>query len=274
MGKFDGKVALVTGGARGQGRSHAVNLAKEGADIIVLDICQQIPWVEYAMSTPDDLAETVRLIEDLDRRVIATETDLRDYEAVKAAVAGGVAEFGRLDIVLANAGIMATTGEPATHIEAWHASIDSMLSGVYYTLQSAMGPMIDGGNGGSIVITSSVAGLRGVAYDLSLLSPGEMGYSAAKHGVVGLMRNFAMALGKYNIRVNSVHPMGVRTPMIDNEFFGGVREAAPPGWMANALNLGLVEPQDITNAIMWLCSDEGRYMTGSCISVDAGTMLI
>jgi SDR family mycofactocin-dependent oxidoreductase len=273
MGRFDGKVALVTGGARGQGRSHAVNFAREGADVIILDLCRQLPEVEHSMASPEDLVETRELVEQEDQRAVTFETDVRDHDAVQAAVKEGVRELGRLDFVSVNAGIMATTGEPATRIAAWHVGLDTMLSGVFYTLRAAMGPMIDSGRGGSIVITSSMAGLRGVAFDLHMLGPGEMGYSAAKTGVIGLMRNFAMGLGQHGIRVNSVHPMGVRTPMVVNEFFGKIRETAPPGWMINSLGIDLIEPQDVSNAVLWLCSDEARYITGSMISIDAGTML-
>jgi SDR family mycofactocin-dependent oxidoreductase len=274
MGRFDGKVALITGGARGQGRAHAEGFAREGADVIVLDICRQIPSVQYAMSTPDDLAETAKAVGGHGRRVVAIEADVRDQAAVEAAVAQGVGELGGLDFVVANAGIMATTGEPAQQIDAWQASIDTMLSGVYYTLKAAVAPMVEAARGGSIVITSSTSGLRGVAYSVDMLSPGQMGYGAAKHGVMGLMRNFAMALGKHNIRVNCIHPMGVRTPMVVNEYFGGVQAAAPPGWMANVLEVGLIEPQDVTNSVLWLCSDEARYITGSSLPVDSGQLVL
>ena len=274
MGRFDGKVALITGGARGQGRSHAVNLAREGASIIVLDICRQIPSVQHSMATREDLAETVELVEKTGQGVVAVEADVRDYDAVCAAVARGTEEFGRLDIVVANAGIMATTGEPAQQMDAWHASIDTMLSGVFYTLRASATPMIDGGRGGSIVITSSTSGLRGVAYSVEMLSPGQMGYGAAKHGVLGLMRNFAMALGQYRIRVNSIHPMGVRTPMVVNEHFANVQGSAPPGWMANVMQVGLIEPQDVSEAVLWLCSDEARYVTGSSLAVDSGQLIL
>ncbi len=274
MGKLDGKVAFITGGARGQGRSHAVTFAREGADIAVLDICSQIASVEYPMSRPDDLAETVRQIEALGRRAIAVEGDVRDYLAVSSTVERIVSEFGQLDVVLANAGIMPTTGEPSTRLEAWDDAIGTMLTGVYYTLKAAMTPMIEAGNGGSIVITSSTAGLSGIAYDVDLLNPGEMGYGAAKHGVVGLMRNFARALGPHKIRVNSVHPMGVRTPMLSNEFFAKIVESAPPGWVANVFGLDLLEPMDVSNAMLWLCSDDARYVTGCTLPVDAGQLIL
>jgi SDR family mycofactocin-dependent oxidoreductase len=274
MGKLDEKVAFITGGARGQGRSHAVTFAREGADIAVFDLCQQIDTVEYPMSRPDDLAETVRQVEALGRRVIAVQGDVRDYETVSSAIERTVSELGRLDIVLANAGIMPTTGEPSTRLQAWDDAIGTMLTGVYYTLKAAMTPMIEAGNGGSMVITSSTAGLSGIAYDVDLLNPGEMGYGAAKHGVVGLMRNFARALGVHKIRVNSVHPMGVRTPMLSNEFFAKIIESAPPGWVANVFGLDLVEPLDISNAMLWLCSDDARYVTGCTLPVDAGQLIL
>ena len=274
MGKLDGKVALITGGARGQGRSHAVTFAREGADIVVLDLCDQIDTVEYDMSRPADLAETVEQVEALGRRIIGIQGDVRDYDTVDGAVRRAVAEFGHLDIVLANAGIMPTTGEPSTRLQAWHDAIDTMLTGVYYTLKAAMTPMIEAGAGGSIVITSSTAGLSGIAYDVDLLNPGEMGYGAAKHGVVGLMRNFARALGPHKIRVNSVHPMGVRTPMLSNDFFAEIVKNAPPGWVANVFGLDLVEPLDISNALLWLCSDDARYVTGVTLPVDGGQLIL
>jgi SDR family mycofactocin-dependent oxidoreductase len=273
MPRFDGKVALVTGGARGQGRSHAVNLAKRGADIVILDICEQIPSVQYPMSTQADLDETVKLIEAEDRRVLPIKGDVRDYDTVLAAVASAVAEFGHLDLVSANAGILPSTGEPAQHMDAWHATIETMLSGVYYTLKAATAPMVESGRGGSIVITGSTSTFEGVAYNETMLNPGQMGYGAAKHGVVALMKNYARALGKYNVRVNLVAPMGVNTPMIVNDFFN-LREDAPPGWMQNAMNTSLVEPQDISEAVMWLLSDEARYVTGTSIPVDSGQLLM
>jgi SDR family mycofactocin-dependent oxidoreductase len=272
--RFDGKVALVTGGARGQGRSHAVNLAKRGADVVVLDILEQIPSVEYAMSTQEDMDETVKLIEEQDRRVVAVKGDVRNWDDVKNAVDAAIAEFGRLDLVSANAGIMPTTGEPSQQLDAWHAAIDTMLTGVYYTLRAATEPMVESGRGGSIVITGSTSTFQGVAFNQKLLNPGQVGYGAAKHGVVAIMRNFAKALGQYNVRVNLVAPQGVRTPMLVNPYFGpSVRDGAPPGWMANVLNTDLVEPQDISEAVLWLLSDQARYVTGTSIAVDSGTLI-
>jgi SDR family mycofactocin-dependent oxidoreductase len=272
--RFDGKVALVTGGARGQGRSHAVNLAKRGADIVLLDILEQIPSVEYEMARQDDMDETVKQIEAEDRRVIPLKGDVRSWDDVQNAVNVAVTEFGRLDLVSANAGIMPTTGEPSQQLDAWHAAIDTMLTGVYYTLRAATEPMVESGRGGSIVITGSTSTFQGVAFNQKLLNPGQVGYGAAKHGVVAIMRNFAKALGQFNVRVNLVAPQGVRTPMLVNPYFGpSVRDGAPPGWMANVLNTDLVEPQDISEAVLWLLSDQARYVTGTSIAVDSGTLI-
>ena len=272
--RFDGKVALVTGGARGQGRSHAVNLAKRGADVVVLDILEQIPSVEYDMSRQEDMDETVKLIEAEDRRVIPVKGDVRRWDDVQKAVKAAITEFGRLDLVSANAGVMPTTGEPSQQLDAWHAAIDTMLTGVYYTLRAATEPMVESGRGGSIVITGSTSTFQGVAFNQKLLNPGQVGYGAAKHGVVAIMRNFAKALGQFNVRVNLVAPQGVRTPMLVNPYFGpSVRDGAPPGWMANVMNTDLVEPQDISEAVLWLLSDQARYVTGTSIAVDSGTLI-
>jgi SDR family mycofactocin-dependent oxidoreductase len=272
--RFDGKVALVTGGARGQGRSHAVNLAKRGADVVLLDILEQIPSVEYEMSRQDDMDETVRLIEAEDRRVIPLKGDVRRWEDVQNAVKVAVTELGHLDLVSANAGIMPTTGEPAQQLDAWHAAIDTMLTGVYHTLRAATEPMVESGRGGSIVITGSTSTFQGVAFNQKILNPGQVGYGAAKHGVVAIMRNFAKALGQFNVRVNLVAPQGVRTPMLLNPYFGpSVRDGAPPGWMANVLNTDVVEPQDVSEAVLWLLSDQARYVTGTSIAVDSGTLI-
>jgi SDR family mycofactocin-dependent oxidoreductase len=274
MGRFDGKVAFVTGGARGQGRSHALALAAEGADIAVLDICDQLPTVQHSMANPADLAETEKLVRDLGRDFVGIQGDVRQWDDVEGAVARTLAELGHIDIVLANAGIMATTGEPSQDMQAWHDSIGTMLSGVFYTLRATTPSMIERGQGGSIVITSSTSGLRGVAYKTEMLSPGQMGYGAAKHGVLGLMRNYAMALGQYRIRVNAIHPMGVSTPMVVNDFFGNVQGEAPPGWMANVFAQGLIAPEDVSNAVTWLCSGESKFVTGSSLAIDSGQLLL
>ncbi|WP_214406574.1 mycofactocin-coupled SDR family oxidoreductase [Pseudonocardia lacus] len=263
-GRLEGKVALVSGGARGQGRSHAVRLAQEGADIITFDVCRQLGTVPYPMATSEDLKETVRLVEDLDRRIVAREADVRELGAVQSVVDEGVAEFGRLDIVCANAGI-AGFAENTWSLteEQWDEMIAVNLTGVFKTVRAAAPKMIEAGNGGSIVITSSTAGVKGM--------PGAAHYVAAKHGVVGLMRSLANELAPHSIRVNTVHPTGVNTPMIHNEFMDQVLGDAEGGInLENALPVGEVEPVDISNAIVFLSSDEGRYITGVSLPVDAG----
>lgn len=272
MGKLEGKVAFITGAARGQGRSHAEVLAAEGADIIGLDICRQIDSVSYPLATPDDLSETVRLVEKVGRRMIAIEGDVREMRAVRDAVAQGLAEFGRLDIVLANAGIMAHALPPtdATRSErAWRDSIDTMLTGVWNTLQATVPILVEQDSGGAIVITSSSAGLRVAPTDRE---GGFDGYVAAKFGVVGLMKAYAWSLGPNNIRVNSVHPTGVATPMVMNEFFPAYMEANPriAAAMVNSLPVPVVEAVDVSRAVLYLVSDDGRFVTGTCHAVDAG----
>ncbi|GAA2566397.1 mycofactocin-coupled SDR family oxidoreductase [Pseudonocardia hydrocarbonoxydans] len=263
-GRLTGKVAFVSGAARGQGRSHALRLAQEGADVIAFDVCRQLASVPYPMATPDDLKETVRQVEELDRRIVAREADVRDSDALAALVAEGVGEFGRLDVVCANAGI-ATFAENAWSItdESWDEMIAVNLTGVWRTVKAAVPAMIDAGNGGSIVITSSTAGVKGMA--------GIGHYSAAKHGVVGLMRTLANELAPHSIRVNTVHPTGVNTPMVVNdfmaEFLAGSDMSAN---MQNALPVEMVEAVDISNAVVWLSSDEARYVTGVSLPVDAG----
>jgi SDR family mycofactocin-dependent oxidoreductase len=273
MGTFDGRVAFITGGARGQGRCHAINLAREGADVVLFDICNQVDSVEYPMATGADLAETAKLVQQEGRRALPIQGDVRRWTDVESAVAEAAAEFGRLDLVVANAGILASLGERAKAMTAWQDSIDTMLSGVFYTLQASSRAMLEAGHGGSIVITSSTAGLRGFAYKVELLTPGQVGYTAAKHGVLGIMKNFALALGPHGIRVNAVHPMGVRTPMVVHELAAELVGNAPPGWMSNVMNVDLIEPQDVSEAVLWLLSDAARYVTGISMSVDAGLQL-
>src|SRR5580698_316400 len=266
-GRVAGKVAFITGAARGQGRSHAIRLAQEGADIIAVDLAGQIGSVPYPMATPDDLAETVKEVEALDRRIVANQAVVRDEAALKAAFEAGVAELGPVDIVLANAGIapMALGEEPHG---AWQDVIDVNLTGVFNTVETAVPSMIERGAGGAIVLTSSTAGINGIGGP----SRGGLGYTASKHGVVGLMRSYANTLAPHPIRVNSVHPTGVRTPMVVNEVMQQFLASDPSlsNAMANALPVDLVEPVDISNAILWLVSDDARYVTGVTLPVDAG----
>jgi len=275
MGALDGQVAFISGAARGQGRSHAVRLAEEGADIIAFDICAPFDTVAYAQSTEEDLAETVRLVEKHDRRIVARKADARDQAAVQAVLDEGVAELGRVDIVVANAGIMPIIGEPARRRQAWHDAIDVMLTGVLHTCEAAIPTLLEQGEGGSISITSSVAGLKGPVRTLDVKTDGYLGYIAAKHGIVGLMRTYANVLGPYRIRCNTVHPTGVNTPMVVNPEFAAAAEAVPEMREAahNALPINLIEPVDISNAIVYLASDAGRYVTGVALPVDAGATI-
>jgi (+)-trans-carveol dehydrogenase len=275
-GRVEGKVAFITGAGRGQGRSHAVRLAQEGADIVAVDICHNIEGA-LPMATPEDLAETVKLVEALDRRIVARQADVRDFDGLKAAVDAGVEELGRLDIVLANAGI-ASAGGPVETMAAssWHDTIDINLTGLWHTARAAVPHLIAGGRGGSIVLTSSVAGLQSM--------PGMSGYVSAKHGVIGLMRALAVELGQHRIRVNAVLPTNVNTPMFMNEgafklFRPDMENPGPDDVAAviaqfmHVLPVGWVEPEDISNAILFLVSDEARYITGVPLPVDAGALI-
>jgi SDR family mycofactocin-dependent oxidoreductase len=266
MGKLEGKVAFITGAARGQGRSHAIRLAQEGADIIAIDICKQIESVPYPMSTPDDLIETAKQVEALDRRIFTAQADVRDEAQLKQAFEQGTAEIGPVDIVLANAGI-APMSLHEEH-DAWQDVVDVNLTGVFNTVEIAKPSMIGRGQGGAIVLTSSTAGINGIGGP----TRGGLGYTAAKHGVVGLMRSYANVLAPYSIRVNSVHPTGVNTPMVVNDVMQEFLAQDPQlsNAMANALPVDLVEPVDISNAIVWLVSDDARYVTGVTLPVDAG----
>jgi SDR family mycofactocin-dependent oxidoreductase len=267
MGKLEGKVAFITGAARGQGRSHAVRLAQEGADIIAVDLCRQIDTVPYPMATPEDLQQTVKEVEALDRRIVASEADVRSLPALQQAVRDGVAQLGRLDIVLANAGIAPMGAEEDPSV-SWQDVIDVNLTGVWNTVRATEPVLVEQGQGGAIVLTSSTAGLKGIGGD----SGGGQGYTAAKHGVVGLMRSFANTLAPHRIRVNTVHPTGVNTPMVVNEFMQTWLAEDPTiaGAMTNLLPVEMIEAVDISNAIVFLVSDDGRYVTGVTLPVDAG----
>jgi SDR family mycofactocin-dependent oxidoreductase len=266
-GPLTGRVAFITGAARGQGRAHAVRLAADGADVIAIDLCGQIASVPYALGTAEELAATVKLVEDTGARIVAKEADVRDRAALTAALQAGVDELGRLDIVVANAGIAPMQSGD----DGWRDVIDVNLTGVYNTIKAAIPTMVRQDTGGSIVLISSAAGLAGVG------SPdaGSVGYAAAKHGVVGLMRVYANLLAKQNIRVNSIHPTGVETPMINNEFTRGwlaqmAAASDTPGSMGNALPVEVLQAEDIANAVAWLVSDQARYITGITLPVDAG----
>lgn len=266
-GPLTGKVALITGAARGQGRAHAVRLAADGAAIIAVDLCEQIASVPYPLATPEDLAATVKLVEDAGARILARQGDVRDRASLTAAVRAGVDEFGRLDIVVANAGIAPMQSGD----DGWRDVIEVNLTGVYNTITAAIPTMVKQGTGGSIVLISSSAGLAGVGS----ADAGSVGYTAAKHGVVGLMRVYANLLAGQMIRVNSIHPSGVDTPMINNEFtrewLANMAAATDTrGAMGNAMPVEVLDAQDVANAVAWLVSDQARYITGVTLPVDAG----
>ncbi|WP_172650802.1 mycofactocin-coupled SDR family oxidoreductase [Rhodococcus opacus] len=275
MGRLAGKVALVTGAARGQGRAHAIRLAEEGADIIALDICEPVETSPFAVASAADMADTVKAVESLDRRIISSKTDVRDGAGTRAAVAEAVSELGRLDIVSANAGIISFGHAWELTDEQWKEMIDINLTGVWQTAKAAVPHMVAGNSGGSIVLTSSTYGVAGSA---TLAH-----YTAAKHGVVGLMKALALELADKSIRVNTVHPTFCNTDMIHNDaiyrqFFPdadnpNVDDFARAAQSMNALPTPWIEPTDISNAILWLSSDEARFVTGSSILVDAGFLL-
>jgi (+)-trans-carveol dehydrogenase len=274
MGRVEGRVAFVTGAARGQGRSHAVRLAEEGADIVAVDLCGQIDTVPYPMATLEDLAVTAALVEKSGREVVTAQADVRDLGALQAAVDEGLARFGHLDIVVANAGI--TTYAPVTALDdrVWRDTIDVNLTGVWHTCRAAVPPLIERGRGGSLVLTSSTAGLKGI--------PNLAHYAAAKHGVVGLGRALAVELAPHRIRVNTVSPTTVATDLLLNDAtFRLFRPDLPHPTVGdaldaftglNALPVPWVQPRDISDAVLWLASDEARYVTGITLPVDAGAL--
>jgi SDR family mycofactocin-dependent oxidoreductase len=274
-GRLEGKVAFITGAARGQGRAHAVRFAEEGADIIAIDLCQRLDTVMYPMPTIEDLDETERLVEKTGRRIVAAEADVRNFEQLRQVVQRGIDELGRLDFVLANAGIMPILGTTSHTMPAYIDAIDVMLNGVYFTIEAALPFLIEQDQGGAIVITSSSAGLKAGGIRFSTMSRGAAGYAAAKHGVVGLMRYYANCLGEKNIRVNSVHPTGVATPMVVNQQFAEYAAENPDfvATMQNLLPTPLVEASDISEAMVYLCAESGRFVHGTTMSVDAGRVV-
>ena len=274
VGRVEGKVALITGAARGQGRSHAIRLAEEGADIIAVDICEDIATSIIPAATEDQLAVTMKLIEDLNRRIIARKADVRDMTALEAVIDEGISTFGRLDIVSANAGITSYGQAHELSEEQWEAVLGVNVTGVWKTCRAVIPPMIEAGNGGSIILTSSTAGLTGLANTAH--------YTAAKHGVVGLMRTLANELAPHMIRVNSVHPTTVATDMILNEStyrlfrpdleHPALEDVEPVFKSLNMLPIPWIEPRDVSNAVLWLASDEARYVTGVALPIDAGAL--
>jgi|KBSSwiStaDraftv2_1062776.scaffolds.fasta_scaffold05871_5 SDR family mycofactocin-dependent oxidoreductase len=267
MGRLDQRVAFITGAARGMGRAHAVKLASEGADVIALDICAEFDSTDYGGSTADDLAKTVKLVEAQGRRIVARQADVRDPEAVDAVVADGLAEFGRLDIVIANAGIIRMTDSPDPR-RTFRDVIDVNLIGAWNTVDAAIPALISGGRGGSIVLVSSTAGIKASGTD----RPGLQGYAASKRGLVALMQGWASQLAEHSIRVNTIHPSGVATNMIMNESSLKLSQDGDP-WLAtqqNALPITLLQPEQIATAVAWLVSDEAEFITGAAWPLDAG----
>ncbi len=276
MGMLDGKVAFITGAARGQGRAHAVRMAAEGADIIAADLCGQIDSVPYPMGSHEELATTVRLVESKGRRVYAAPCDVRSREALEHELNRGCELLGPVSVAVANAGIWTMAPDDLGQ-QPWYDSIDVMLTGAYHTVDVVGRHMVANETPGSIVITSSAAGLvglgRGIPFEAS--NPGFVGYIAAKAGVVGVMRHYAGLLAPYRIRVNSIHPTGVNTPMIHHEAMEAFGAAFPvmAASFGNALPLDVIEPEDVAATVAWLCSDEAHHITGVVLPVDAGHLL-
>jgi len=273
--RMTGKVALVTGAARGQGRSHALALAAEGAELIITDLCGSVPTVDYPLASRAELEDVCNEIKELGRGVYAAFVDVRNADAMCEAVADGVREFGQLDAVIANAGILgAPTPSWEMTPEQWHTMLDINLSGVWSTFRAAIPHMIKAGNGGSLVGISSIAGLRGI--------PNVSHYVAAKHGVVGLIGSLANELARYGIRANTVHPTNVRTPMIDNPVAAKIfrPDLDAPSLddgvdvlkRINLLDMPWIDAADVTDAVLWLVSDESKRVTGAAIPVDAGML--
>lgn len=271
MGSLDGKVAFITGVARGQGRSHAVRLASNGADIIGVDICADIPSNGYPMGSRAELDETVALVEAAGGKMVAEVADVRDFHALKAALDRGVEQFGRLDIVLANAGIATMAFRELTieeDLEQWSDVLDVNLVGAFHTAKAAIPHLIAGGRGGSIIFTSSTAGLKGFGG----MQGGGLAYAASKHGMVGLMRTLANALAPQSIRVNTIHPTAVNTTMAVNPAMVSFLENYPEPMphLQNPMPVEMLEPEDISAAIAYLVSDDAKYVTGTTFPVDAG----
>ena len=277
-GSLEGRVAFVTGAARGQGRAHAVRLAGEGADIVAIDVCAPVSdTITYAMPTPEDLAETVRQVEATGRKVLAREVDIRDLAAQQQVVAEAVAQFGRLDILVANAGVLSWGRLFEMSEEQWDTVIEVNLSGTWRTVRAVVPAMIEAGNGGSIIIVSSSAGLKA--------TPGNGHYAASKHGLVAIANSLAIELGGFGIRVNSIHPYSIDTPMIEKQAMAAIFSKYPnylhsfspmPYHPVNHQGAnGLQEamaPEEVSDVVVWLAGDGSATISGSQIAVDRGTM--
>jgi SDR family mycofactocin-dependent oxidoreductase len=277
-GPLEGRVAFITGAARGQGRAHAIRLASEGADIIAIDICGPISeTITYPLGTAEELAETVRAVEATGRKVLAREVDIRDLAALQLVVADGIEQFGRLDILVANAGVLSWGRIWEMSEEQWDTVIDVNLNGTWRTLRAAVPAMIEAGNGGSIIIVSSSAGLKA--------TPGNAHYAASKHGLVALTNSLALEAGEFGIRVNSIHPYSIDTPMVEREAMMAIF-AKHPSYLHSFAPMplrpvnhegkkGLQEfmtPEEVSDVVAWLASDGSATISGSQITVDRGTM--
>ena len=278
MADLDGRVAFVTGAARGQGRAYAVRLAREGADVIVSDICAPVSdTVPYVAATPEDLAETVRLIEAEGRKALARAVDIRDDAAVRQLVADGIEQFGRLDILVANAGVLSWGRVWELTDDQWNAVIDTNLTGTWRTLRAVIPAMIDAGNGGSIIIVSSAGGLKA--------TPGNGHYAASKHGLTSLTNTLALELGEYSIRVNSIHPYSIATPMVENDamitILGShpsyLNSYAPMPYQpltkgSRAKRTDFMSAEESAEVVVWLAGDNSSVLSGSQIVIDRGVM--
>ncbi|MBM7459889.1 mycofactocin-coupled SDR family oxidoreductase [Rhodococcus coprophilus] len=266
MGEFDGKVVFITGIARGQGRNHALRFAREGAAIIGIDVAKPVSeYITYEQATEEDFRETVRLVEEAGGKIVARIADVRDSAALRAAVDEGVAQFGRLDVVVANAGICSWSRFWEMPDEQFEELVDINLTGVFKTLKAAAPAMIEAGNGGSIIVVSSVAGLKAM--------PGQAHYGAAKFGLVGITQAAAKELGEFNIRVNSIHPYGVKTPMGTDQGSLKMFERFP-AWLPNFAPIltekPIADPDDTSDAVLFLASDRAKTITGSQMALDQG----
>ena len=275
MSALEGRVAFITGAGRGQGRAHAIRLAREGVDIIGIDICENVNSMTYPNASEADLEETVRLVEKESRRMVGLKADVRNYQQLTAAFNEGYEQFGRVDIVIANAGIIRMGAESDDFLSDWNDVIDTNLTGVYHTVRAALPAMREAGRGGSIVITSSTAGLKASP---SLSASGNA-YASAKRGVVALMQGLAAHLAPEWIRVNTIHPTGVASGMTQNAAMDALMAHAAAGGsnsisgMQNALPLQMLESEDVANAVAFLVSDEAKFITGIQWPLDAGFMV-
>jgi SDR family mycofactocin-dependent oxidoreductase len=279
MGRVQGKVAFITGAARGQGRSHAIRLAEEGADIIAVDICKDFATVGYPMATPDDLKETARLVEKLDRRIVTAEADVRDRSQLTAALERGIGELGKVDVVVAQAGIAAMKGQPP--MQAWTDSVDTILLGTINAIQASLPHLSEGA---SVIATGSVAAYMNALPMMQLgTDPGGHGYMYAKRAIATYIHELARNLAPRMIRANAIHPTNVDTNMLQSEpMYKSFRpdlehptreDATPAFYVQQGMPLPWIEPVDISNMVLFLASDEARYVTGMQMRVDAGGYL-